>query len=62
MNIYFRFRVKKQGIIGAVQMIDNVARIEECIAEAMYDLNESYNTVEELPDGRGKIAANYVGG
>ncbi|XP_055851494.1 Fanconi anemia group D2 protein homolog [Episyrphus balteatus] len=53
-------KVKKQGIIGAVQMIDNVARIDEEETDCMYDLNTSYNTIEELPEGRGKIAANYI--
>ncbi|XP_055905389.1 Fanconi anemia group D2 protein [Eupeodes corollae] len=53
-------KVKKQGIIGAVQMIDNVARIDDIHADPMYDFNTSYNTVEELPEGRGKIAANYI--
>uniref|UniRef100_A0A1I8P4T9 Fanconi anemia group D2 protein n=1 Tax=Stomoxys calcitrans TaxID=35570 RepID=A0A1I8P4T9_STOCA len=51
--------VKKQGIISAVQLIDCIARVEECVIQAE-DFETTFNTVSDLPDGRGKIAANYM--
>uniref|UniRef100_A0A1B0FNR3 Fanconi anemia group D2 protein n=1 Tax=Glossina morsitans morsitans TaxID=37546 RepID=A0A1B0FNR3_GLOMM len=51
--------VKKQGIIATVQLIDCIARIEET-AMTSDDFETSFNTADDLPDGRGKIAANYL--
>ncbi|KAL9900180.1 fancd2 isoform 1-T3 [Glossina fuscipes fuscipes] len=51
--------VKKQGIIASVQLIDCIARIEET-AITSDDFETSFNTADDLPDGRGKIAANYL--
>lgn len=56
----FNFRVKKQGIISAVQLIDCIARVEQSAIQAE-DFETTFNTVSDLPDGRGKIAANYMG-
>lgn len=49
--------VKKQGIIGCVQLIDAVARIETMILEND-DLQTSTESIASLPDGRSKQAAN----
>lgn len=54
------FSVKKQGIIGAVQLIDCIARIEQYRIEAD-DFETTFNTISEIPEGRGKIAAKYIG-
>ncbi|XP_075147776.1 fancd2 [Haematobia irritans] len=51
--------VKKQGIIGAVQLIDCIARVEQYSIQSD-DFETTFNTVSDLPDGRGKIAANYM--
>uniref|UniRef100_A0A1I8ML88 Fanconi anemia group D2 protein n=1 Tax=Musca domestica TaxID=7370 RepID=A0A1I8ML88_MUSDO len=51
--------VKKQGIISAVQLIDCIARVEQSAIQAE-DFETTFNTVSDLPDGRGKIAANYM--
>ncbi|XP_019844495.2 Fanconi anemia group D2 protein isoform X2 [Bactrocera dorsalis] len=51
--------VRKQGIIGAVQLIDCMARIEDTIIEHD-DFDTSYSTASALPDGRGKTAANFI--
>ncbi|XP_073815806.1 fancd2 isoform X2 [Musca autumnalis] len=51
--------VKKQGIISAVQLIDCIARVEQSVIQAD-DFETTFNTVSDLPDGRGKIAANYM--
>ncbi|KAM7362212.1 fancd2 [Cochliomyia hominivorax] len=51
--------VKKQGIIGAVQLIDCIARIEQHVIEAD-DFDTTFNTISDIPDGRGKIAAKYI--
>ncbi|XP_053945249.1 Fanconi anemia group D2 protein homolog [Anastrepha ludens] len=51
--------VKKQGIIGSVQLIDCMARIEDTIIEHD-DFDVSYSNASSLPDGRGKMAANFV--
>ncbi|XP_017471044.1 PREDICTED: Fanconi anemia group D2 protein isoform X2 [Rhagoletis zephyria] len=51
--------VKKQGIIGSVQLIDCMARIEDTIIEHD-DFNTSYSNASSLPDGRGKMAANFI--
>ncbi|EDV43092.1 uncharacterized protein Dana_GF18312 [Drosophila ananassae] len=52
-------RVKKQGIIGCVQLIDAMARIEE---ESMDDNDSlaSVDNVDALPAGRVKVAANFI--
>lgn len=49
--------VKKQGIIGCVQLIDAVARIETMIL-GNDDLQTSTESIASLPDGRSKQAAN----
>lgn len=49
--------VKKQGIIGCVQLIDAVARIETILLESE-DLQTSVESITSLPDGRSKQAAN----
>lgn len=49
--------VKKQGIIGCVQLIDAVARIETILLESE-DLQTSIESITSLPDGRSKQAAN----
>lgn len=60
--IVFLSRIKKQGVIGTVQLINHIIRTEDIgSAESIYDLDASYDTVEQLPDGRAKIAANYIG-
>ncbi|XP_037821987.1 Fanconi anemia group D2 protein [Lucilia sericata] len=51
--------VKKQGIIGAVQLIDCIARIEQYQIEAD-DFDTTYSTISDIPDGRGKTAAKYI--
>lgn len=52
--------VKKQGVIGAVQLIDCIARIEQYAIDA--DCFETtFNTISAIPEGRGKIAAKYIG-
>uniref|UniRef100_A0A1A9WNL2 Fanconi anemia group D2 protein n=1 Tax=Glossina brevipalpis TaxID=37001 RepID=A0A1A9WNL2_9MUSC len=51
--------VKKQGIIASVQLIDCIARIEKTLLTSD-DFEISFNTVDNLPDGRGKVAANYL--
>ncbi|XP_039954173.1 Fanconi anemia group D2 protein [Bactrocera neohumeralis] len=51
--------VRKQGIIGGVQLIDCMARIEDTIIEHD-DFDTSYSTASALPDGRGKTAANFI--
>jgi len=51
--------IKKQGIIGCVQLIDAMARI----ANNGVDRDEfiaSVENVDSLPDGRGKMAANLI--
>lgn len=60
LRFYCNFSVKKQGIIGAVQLIDCIARIEQHIIEAD-DFETTFNTINDIPDGRGKIAAKYIG-
>lgn len=52
--------IKKQGIISGVQLIDCIARIDKTPI-TVNDIFNSYNTVDDLPDGRGKTVANYVG-
>ncbi|XP_004536027.1 Fanconi anemia group D2 protein [Ceratitis capitata] len=51
--------IKKQGIIGSVQLIDCMARIEDTIIEHD-DFDTSYSNASSLPDGRGKMAANFI--
>lgn len=51
--------VKKQGIIGCVQLIDAVARIETIIMDNE-DLQTSVESITSLPDGRSKQAANLI--
>ncbi|XP_065371634.1 Fanconi anemia group D2 protein homolog [Calliphora vicina] len=51
--------VKKQGIIGAVQLIDCIARIEQCVIDAD-DFDTTFSSISDIPDGRGKIAAKYI--
>ncbi|XP_014088001.2 Fanconi anemia group D2 protein homolog [Bactrocera oleae] len=51
--------VRKQGIIGSVQLIDCMARIEDTIIEHD-DFDTSYSNASALPDGRGKMAANFI--
>ncbi|EDV48341.1 Fanconi anemia group D2 protein [Drosophila erecta] len=51
--------IKKQGIIGCVQLIDAMARIENDGVERD-DLIASVENVDSLPDGRGKMAANLI--
>ncbi|XP_017003443.2 Fanconi anemia group D2 protein homolog [Drosophila takahashii] len=51
--------IKKQGIIGCVQLIDAMARIENNAAEHDDSLT-SVENVDSLPDGRGKMAANLI--
>lgn len=52
--------IKMKGIIGMVQLVNHIALTDET-GEDMYDLNTTYNSIEELPEGRGKLAANYIG-
>jgi len=51
--------IKKQGIIGCVQLIDAMARIENDPVEHDDSLT-SVENVDSLPDGRGKMAANLI--
>ncbi|XP_037944134.1 uncharacterized protein LOC119676939 [Teleopsis dalmanni] len=51
--------IKKQGIIGGVQLVDSIARVEKTYIE-IDDLETTFNTASDLPDGRGKMAANYI--
>ncbi|KAH8311710.1 hypothetical protein KR044_007645 [Drosophila immigrans] len=51
--------VKRQGIIGCVQLIDAVARIETMLLENE-DLQTSVESITSLPDGRSKQAANLI--
>ncbi|KAH8382936.1 hypothetical protein KR009_005875 [Drosophila setifemur] len=51
--------VKRQGIIGCVQLIDAMARIENEPVEQDDSLT-SVENVDSLPDGRGKVAANFI--
>lgn len=51
--------MRKQGIIGSVQLIDCMARIEDTIIEHD-DFDTSYSNASALPDGRGKMAANFI--
>ncbi|KAH8417749.1 hypothetical protein KR222_005289 [Zaprionus bogoriensis] len=51
--------VKKQGIIGCVQLIDAVARIETVLLDND-DLQTSIESITSLPDGRSKQAANLI--
>ncbi|KAH8247136.1 hypothetical protein KR032_010698 [Drosophila birchii] len=51
--------IKKQGIIGSVQLIDALARIEIDDLE-IEDSLTSMENVDSLPDGRVKLAANLI--
>ncbi|KAH8265254.1 hypothetical protein KR038_002491 [Drosophila bunnanda] len=51
--------IKKQGIIGCVQLIDALARIQIDDVE-IDDSFTSVENVDSLPDGRGKLAANLI--
>ncbi|KAH8292041.1 hypothetical protein KR054_003960 [Drosophila jambulina] len=51
--------IKKQGIIGCVQLIDALARIQIDDVEIDDSLTNVEN-VDSLPDGRGKLAANLI--
>ncbi|XP_017017550.1 Fanconi anemia group D2 protein homolog [Drosophila kikkawai] len=51
--------IKKQGIIGCVQLIDALARIQTDDVEIDDSLTNVEN-VDSLPDGRGKLAANLI--
>ncbi|XP_017119014.1 Fanconi anemia group D2 protein [Drosophila elegans] len=51
--------IKRQGIIGCVQLIDAMARIEDDAVEHN-DSQTSVENVDSLPDGRGKMAANLI--
>ncbi|XP_060649460.1 LOW QUALITY PROTEIN: Fanconi anemia group D2 protein [Drosophila nasuta] len=51
--------VQRQGIIGCVQLIDAVARIETQLLEND-DLQTSVESITSLPDGRSKQAANLI--
>ncbi|ALC46708.1 Fancd2 [Drosophila busckii] len=51
--------IKKQGIIGGVQLIDAVARIESK-ANELVDLDTSIDNIATLPEGRSKHAANLI--
>ncbi|EDV91108.1 Fanconi anemia group D2 protein [Drosophila grimshawi] len=50
--------VKKQGIIGCVQLIDAVARIQS--SPVSNDSQTSIDSITSLPDGRSKQAANLI--
>ncbi|XP_064549377.1 Fanconi anemia group D2 protein homolog [Drosophila montana] len=51
--------VKRQGIIGCVQLIDAIARIETLLMNNE-DLQTSVDSITSLPDGRSKQAANLI--
>ncbi|KAH8381489.1 hypothetical protein KR093_006396 [Drosophila rubida] len=51
--------VKRQGIVGCVQLIDAVARIETMLLEND-DMHTSVESITSLPDGRSKQAANLI--
>uniref|UniRef100_A0A6P4EZY6 Fanconi anemia group D2 protein n=1 Tax=Drosophila rhopaloa TaxID=1041015 RepID=A0A6P4EZY6_DRORH len=51
--------IKKQGIIGCVQLIDAMARIENDAVEHD-DSQISVDNVDSLPEGRGKMSANLI--
>lgn len=51
--------VKRQGIIGCVQLIDAIARIETMLINNE-DLHTSVDSITSLPDGRSKQAANLI--
>ncbi|XP_055384821.1 Fanconi anemia group D2 protein homolog [Condylostylus longicornis] len=52
--------VQKKGIIGIVQLINFIVRTELSDDSNIYDINESYQTANDLPEGRGKQAASFV--
>ncbi|XP_030369940.1 Fanconi anemia group D2 protein isoform X2 [Scaptodrosophila lebanonensis] len=51
--------VKKQGIIGCVQLIDAIARVNPVCAPDE-DLHTTIDSISGLPEGRGKQAANLL--
>lgn len=53
------YSIKKQGIISGVQLIDCIARVEKSPI-TIDDMDCTFNTIEDLPEGRGKMVANYL--
>ncbi|SPP83080.1 Fanconi anemia group D2 protein homolog [Drosophila guanche] len=53
--------VKKQGIIGSVQLINAIACTEEhSLDDGSQDFSPVVDSIDGLPDGRPKVAANLI--
>ncbi|KAH8294661.1 hypothetical protein KR018_001006 [Drosophila ironensis] len=57
--IHLAENVKKQGIVGCVQLIDAMARIDNDPQEKE-DADSSVENIDALPPGRVKMAANFI--
>ncbi|XP_022209594.2 Fanconi anemia group D2 protein homolog [Drosophila obscura] len=53
--------VKKQGIIGSVQLINAISCTEErSLDDGDEDFSPAVDSIDGLPDGRSKVAANLI--